>query len=141
MLSRHTRLRLQREDAGTGAGSRGGHVIGKTSSGKPIYASHGHPEHAGFSSRDHDRAANLHANASFTHRQTHEKHLEDGKYAEATKSLGAAHHHEMQAHLHAMSSRAKPATVTATVNGKTQSATVSADHPLHSSVLKHLGSK
>lgn len=60
MLTRHTRLRLKREDAGTGAGSRGGHVIGKTSSGKPIYDSHGHEGHKGFSAQDHHEAAGHH---------------------------------------------------------------------------------
>ena len=43
-----------------GAGSRGGHVIGKTKSGKPIYANFSHADHAGFSKRDHKDAAALH---------------------------------------------------------------------------------
>ena len=42
-----------------GPGSRGGRVIGRTKSGKPIYASHSHPSHKDFTSPDHKEAANL----------------------------------------------------------------------------------
>lgn len=54
--------------AGTGEGSRGGHVIGHTSSGKPIYASN-HPSykagafkeaHKDWTVAEHTEAANLH---------------------------------------------------------------------------------
>lgn len=41
-------------------GSHGGHVIGHTRSGKPIYDSHSHPEHKDFTSKDHFDAANVH---------------------------------------------------------------------------------
>lgn len=44
----------------TGEGSRGGKIIGHTSSGRPIYGSHGHPRHAEFSKKEHNTAANLH---------------------------------------------------------------------------------
>lgn len=43
-----------------GEGSRGGHVIGHTTSGKPIYASHSNPAHAGFNSTEHHEAAEVH---------------------------------------------------------------------------------
>lgn len=46
--------------AGQGEGAKGGHVIGHTKSGKPIYASSSHPEHAGFSAGDHTDAMNHH---------------------------------------------------------------------------------
>ncbi len=49
-----------RYDAGTGAGSRGGNVIGRTRSGKPIYQNHGHPEHNNFNAPEHTEAANKH---------------------------------------------------------------------------------
>ena len=42
-----------RTDVGSGPGSRGGKIIGRTKSGKPIYASHNHPTHKEFSSSDH----------------------------------------------------------------------------------------
>ncbi len=47
-------------DAGTGPGSRGGHVVGKTKSGKPIYSAFGHAGHGKFSMSDHIEAANIH---------------------------------------------------------------------------------
>lgn len=37
-------------------GSRGGKIIGRTSSGKPIYASASHGTHKGFSSKEHHEA-------------------------------------------------------------------------------------
>lgn len=42
--------------AGMGEGSRGGHIIGHTKSGKPIYDSASHPQHAHFSQSDWDDA-------------------------------------------------------------------------------------
>lgn len=41
-------------------GPRGGHIIGKTQSGKPIYDTHDHPAHKDFTSQDHDDAADRH---------------------------------------------------------------------------------
>lgn len=49
----------QHFDAG-GEGSRGGIVIGRTSSGKPIYNSHAHPSHKKFTSKEHLQAAAFH---------------------------------------------------------------------------------
>lgn len=43
-----------------GEGSKGGKVIGHTKSGKPIYESHSHPDHANFSKEDHADAAAEH---------------------------------------------------------------------------------
>lgn len=48
------------EKAGKGEGSKGGHVIGHTSSGKPIYASGKMVDHPKFSEQDHRDAASLH---------------------------------------------------------------------------------
>ena len=50
---------MMRRDA-TGEGSRGGVVIGRTSTGKPIYMNHSHPGHANFSKDDHKDAARVH---------------------------------------------------------------------------------
>ncbi len=47
-------------DVGSGPGSRGGHVIGKTSSGKPIYMNAKHPSHGDFTAKDHREAATEH---------------------------------------------------------------------------------
>ncbi len=52
--------REARWDAGSGAGSRGGVVIGTTSGGKPIYKSHGHPSHDKFTAGDHREAVEVH---------------------------------------------------------------------------------
>lgn len=40
-------------------GERGGHVVGHTSSGKPIYQSHKHPSHRQFSEEEHYHAWKL----------------------------------------------------------------------------------
>ena len=47
-------------DAGAGPGSRGGKIIGHTSSGKPIYMTHGHPGHGDFTRKEHIEASNAH---------------------------------------------------------------------------------
>jgi hypothetical protein len=52
---------LERKLAETGP--RGGKIIGKTKSGKPIYDSHDHPAHAGYSKQDHKDAADAHSQA------------------------------------------------------------------------------
>ena len=43
-----------------GEGSRGGHIIGHTGGGKPIYQNANHPSHKEFSSNDHLSAVNSH---------------------------------------------------------------------------------
>lgn len=43
-----------------GEGSRGGKVIGHTTSGKPIYENHDHPSHEKFTPEDHEDAAETH---------------------------------------------------------------------------------
>jgi hypothetical protein len=50
-------------DMGSGAGSRGGKVIGTTSSGKPVYANAKHPSHKSFSPNEHQEAVELHLKA------------------------------------------------------------------------------
>ncbi len=51
---------MMRNDVGTGAGSRGGKVIGRTKTGKPIYMNHNHPSHGDFNAGDHKDAAKHH---------------------------------------------------------------------------------
>lgn len=49
------------DKAGTaGEGSRGGHIIGHTKTGKPIYSSSGHPAHGGFTPMEHKDAKEAH---------------------------------------------------------------------------------
>lgn len=57
--TREIRYMRPRMDVG-GEGSRGGKIIGHTSSGKPIYMNHKHPSHSSFSQQDHMEAATLH---------------------------------------------------------------------------------
>lgn len=66
-------------------GARGGKIIGKTKSGKPIYESYNHHAHKGFTSEDHEDAARHHAH-----------HAENslGKNNKAVK------HHTDQMHRH-----------------------------------------
>lgn len=58
MMKRARAAREARWDA-TGEGSRGGHIIGHTSSGKPIYRDHTHPSHAGFSEKEHNEVVKM----------------------------------------------------------------------------------
>lgn len=48
------------QKASKGEGSKGGKVIGHTRSGKPIYDSHGHPDHKKFNQEDHYDAMRHH---------------------------------------------------------------------------------
>ena len=76
----------------SGEGSRGGKIIGHTSSGKPIYENHNHPDHANFDSNDHKDAADAHLNKwkkvkKIMHAKAAEFH--DNKSLErSTKSFG-----------------------------------------------------
>lgn len=52
---------------GAGEGSRGGHILGHTRSGKPVYA-HGNPHaHTAYSAADHGEAAALHRDKASWH--------------------------------------------------------------------------
>jgi hypothetical protein len=42
-----------------GEGSRGGHIVGHTKSGKPIYKDANHADHSSFTKQDHKNAATL----------------------------------------------------------------------------------
>jgi hypothetical protein len=60
---------------GGGEGSRGGHIIGHTKSGKPVYkaAEGAHAHYAKFSAQDHEDAAELHREEAVKHNQS--KHI------------------------------------------------------------------
>jgi len=74
-----------------GEGSRGGKIVGHTSSGKPIYENANHPSHASFSRGDHDEAASAHL-----------KHLKPGMTKEqSTPIIEAANAHVKLAYPHA----------------------------------------
>ncbi len=49
-----------RNDAGSGAGSRGGKIIGRTRTGNPIYENHKHPAHQSFTLGEHGDASLKH---------------------------------------------------------------------------------
>lgn len=53
----------ERSDAG-GEGSRGGHIVGHTKTGKPIYEQQNHPSHEKFSAGEHLEAMHAHERAA-----------------------------------------------------------------------------
>lgn len=57
-----------------GEGSRGGKIIGYTSSGKSIYESHKHPSHKGFTLKDHTEAMEVHLKLGRKAAETQPKH-------------------------------------------------------------------
>lgn len=61
--------------AETGPGSRGGHIIGSTPSGKPIYASAHHPAHEHFTALEHYHAMRAHNAAAKRYPKDHPQHL------------------------------------------------------------------
>lgn len=91
--------------AKSGEGSRGGKVIGRTSSGKPIYAS-ANPaaDHAGFSNKDHSDAAELHqklgkkaqtAGRKASTREEKVKHMDTEMYHSSAQNF----HNKVNEHL------------------------------------------
>jgi hypothetical protein len=72
--------------AGSGAGSRGGHVIGKTRSGKPIYASGARTKQ--YHAYDHDDAAVAHRRRSADHLSAKDK---AGRYQYQSAGASASH--------------------------------------------------
>jgi hypothetical protein len=83
----HASVKALEKRLGAEFGPRGGHIIGKTKSGKPIYETFEHPAHKAFSDNDHHDAASLHERmavsalgknrgAAFHHAQQMKKHAE-----------------------------------------------------------------
>ena len=68
-------------------GPRGGKIIGKTKSGKNIYETFDHPEHANFTREDHDNAADVHRAFENKSREHLEKNPNDHHHEDL-----AAHH-------------------------------------------------
>lgn len=103
---------MMRNDAGTGAGSRGGKIIGRTKTGKPIYDSHGHAAHKGFTSAEHGHAANLHLKLADEQGKKKDKGTPESQGVAAAKE----DHHlaQMKAHgasqRHLEQTKKKPAT-------------------------------
>ncbi len=99
--SREIRYMRPHTDAG-GEGSRGGKIVGHTSGGKPIYDSHGHPDHADFTAKDHEEASKVH---------TRKQVLLSGEARQAKtdesrqKAMKMHEHHGKQSTLHAESSK------------------------------------
>lgn len=89
--NRESRWDAEKQDAG-GEGSRGGKIIGRTKSGKPVYGSHS--SHVGFANDQNHLNAEEHGEAAKLH----------GKLAD--KSTGEkAKHHRVQQEAHNISSR------------------------------------
>lgn len=81
---------IQKSKSGKGEGSRGGKVIGHTSSGKAVYDNHDHSSHQSFSSADHKEAAAM-------HQKRGELHGQKGLIGTSNKHFDAAAHHETEA--------------------------------------------
>lgn len=73
-----------------GEGSRGGHIIGHTRSGKPIYQDANHAEHKGFVAHEHRDAAIVHKNAHKLAATEGEKEIHKRGYEEHAKAFSAA---------------------------------------------------
>jgi hypothetical protein len=103
------RKRLQKGDrfmhtviakAGQGAGSRGGHVIGHTPGGLPIYESHDHTGHSQFTRDDHHDAGALHAKLGAISGRDFGNAAKEKNYDEAKNALNSMNHHNAQAGAH-----------------------------------------
>lgn len=66
-----------------GAGSRGGKVIGYTSSGKPIYENFNHSEHKNFTASEHYEASKAHGKIAMQHSEAGDKHKESHHWQQA----------------------------------------------------------
>lgn len=95
-----SRIVLLKNDTG-GEGSRGGHVIGHTSTGKPVYANHKHKSHGGFTPEEHKQAANLHEKKAKELRATADQYHKEGTAAGLAHQIsGLAREHSVSAGMH-----------------------------------------
>lgn len=82
-------------------GERGGRVIGRTRTGKPIYESHGHESHGSFTPEEHADAWNAHrqaASQAFHQRMSPQITAEQGRQLDQqmrTHGAGIKHHYQM----------------------------------------------
>lgn len=95
-------------------GPRGGNIIGKTKSGKPIYDSHGNKNHKEFKKKDHEDAAEHHMRqmGPIQHEMS-QQHNGDGtfstKHAKKKAQLQKKYeHHKLQRDRHANSADPAP---------------------------------
>lgn len=104
MMKRARARREARWDA-TGEGSRGGHIIGHTSSGKPIYSTHGHAAHKEFTPAEHNTAGAMHAHIMRTVSNSFGLSAsgQSGYSEKQKKAKNVASHHFQQAKKHAKS--------------------------------------
>ncbi len=84
----------------SGEGSKGGHVIGHTKSGKPVYAEAGihNKEYKGFSAQDHSDAAELHFYKHNVHTQKSNGTIHTSGTRESEQALAAHHVQTAKAH-------------------------------------------
>lgn len=97
-LSQAEELVKARRGGGKGEGSRGGKIIGHTSSGKPIYDTAAHQGHMKFTADEHRDAARMHSSHAQHHKQQEQygsKTMED-----RLSSRKSARHHQRQAFEH-----------------------------------------
>lgn len=73
--AKHLKLVYSEEDLLKALGSRGGKIIGRTRSGKPIYEASNHVAHAGFNVHDHYDAKALHHHSINTQGKTTRKRI------------------------------------------------------------------
>jgi 8-oxo-dGTP pyrophosphatase MutT (NUDIX family) len=126
--------------AGDGEGSKGGHVIGHTKSGKPIYASSSHPEHAKFSPQEHTEAMNHHyeiwSKTQAKIGKIKEKRPNWNPPKEITSFL---QHHHTQMQMHQNRASRGMARQAAPKNFGVQHGTAPAKHPYHTPQNIHKG--
>lgn len=79
-----------------GEGSRGGKVIGHTSSGKPIYDSANHPAHKNFTKQDHFDAALKHRSNEQLHNADALRFENAGNIEKRNKLREKSLHHRKQ---------------------------------------------
>lgn len=84
-------------------GPRGGKIIGKTRSGKPIYDSHGHSAHKGFSHADHADAAVAHLDKM--NQASKHKYKASPDRAKLYQKAYDHHHKQWQKHTNSVSGR------------------------------------
>lgn len=87
-----------RFDAG-GEGSRGGKIVGHTSSGKPIYLDKHHPSHREFSAGEHHEAVDVHEKIIKPLMSKPVKKITKEENSTLVEHLGARKFHETSAKL------------------------------------------
>jgi hypothetical protein len=94
------------EKAGKGEGTRGGHIIGHTQSGKAIYAGKDAHHYQDFNQRDHEDAAEAHGHEAYSYSRRASNNHYGGLRSEAERfeKLSASHTGASKGH-YAMSER------------------------------------